>query len=183
MERFVEDANKVQIWETVSTAMQEKSFIKSPKQCKERWQNYLNPELVEDKWSHDEYWNLLKLHRRHRNHWKSISSSFKGRTDNCIKNQFFSIIRKCLRKLSKLFLNPSEILSINLIKPKVLSDFLEVSIQPKNQGKDSEGLCFESIRDLVDYFYQSDMPDYLPNMSEQQTTLIRNAFHGLYTLK
>ena len=163
--------------------MQERSFVKSPKQCKERWQNYLNPDLIEEKWSHDEYWSLLKLHRRYRNHWKSISSSFKGRTDNCIKNQFFSIIRKCLRKLSKLFLNPSEILSINLIKPKVLSDFLETSIQVQNCGTETGDVYFETIRDLIDHFYQNEMPDVLPKMSHSQTILIRDAFYELYTMK
>ena len=68
--------------------------------------------------------------------WKDIASKFTKRTDNGIKNQFFSIIRKSLRKACKfcgLPINPS---TINTIKPKILSQFVNI-----HSNKSSAIIC------------------------------------------
>ena len=103
--------------------MQQQGFNKSSKQCRERWIQQLNPSLSKEKWSTEENQRLLDLYGRIGNHWKDISTHFKGRTDNATKNQFFSLIRKGLRKACKRIGRTSNTLTINSMKPKVLSEF------------------------------------------------------------
>ena len=59
------------------------------------------------------------------NKWKKISNNFPGRTDNSIKNQFFSIVRKSMRNARKLLGKSENTAIINQIKPKVLSQFIK----------------------------------------------------------
>lgn len=106
-----------------------------------RWQHHLNPILTKDKWSNEENRLLFDMHKKFGSKWKQIAACFTQRTDNGIKNQFFSIIRKSLRKACKycsLPINPS---TINTIKPKILSQFVnsghdQNSIEQKSQEKD-----------------------------------------------
>lgn len=96
------------------------------KGCLKRWQHHLNPDLTKEKWSLEENRKLFELHKKMGSRWKDIASKFTKRTDNGIKNQFFSIIRKSLRKACKfcgLPINPS---TINTIKPKILSQFVNI---------------------------------------------------------
>jgi hypothetical protein len=89
-----------------------------------RWLNHLDPHLVTDPWSVDETKLLMRLHGQTGNHWKLIAESFPGRTDNQVKNQFFSTTRKMLRRAFKaLGINCNTSL-INKIKPKIMSEFL-----------------------------------------------------------
>jgi hypothetical protein len=77
-----------------------------------------------DPWSVDETKLLMRLHGQTGNHWKLIAESFSERTDNQIKNQFFSTARKMLRRAFKtLGINCNTSL-INKIKPKIMSEFL-----------------------------------------------------------
>jgi hypothetical protein len=64
-----------------------------------RWNNKLNPKLSKLKWTDQEAKRLFELHKLHGSTWKTISKEFEGRTDNFLKNQFFSLIRRSLRRI------------------------------------------------------------------------------------
>lgn len=66
-----------------------------------RWSNKLNPKISNKRWTDEDGKKLFELHKQHGSTWKSMSSKFKGRTDNFLKNQFFSLIRRALRRLSR----------------------------------------------------------------------------------
>ncbi len=86
----------------------------------------MNPKLSHESWTDQANRQLFELHRRYGSRWKDIASHYEGRTDSGIKNQFFSIIRKSLRKACKfsgLAVSPA---TINSIKPKILSQFLRI---------------------------------------------------------
>lgn len=79
------------------------------KQCRERWYNHLNPSVNKKPWTNDEEEQLFELHKVHGNRWKDISRLFTGRylyylfrTDNDIKNHFYSTLRRSLRRLNKI---------------------------------------------------------------------------------
>ena len=73
----------------------------------------LNPQLKKDKWSKKENKQLFNLFYEIGCKWKEIAEYFKGRTDNSIKNQFFSLIRKSLRTARKLLEKHSNTALIN----------------------------------------------------------------------
>ena len=109
-------------WSLISKEMKEKNYNKDIHQCKYRWNNHLNPILKKDIWIKEEEKRLLSLFEEIGPKWKKISNNLKGRSDNCVKNKFFSLIRKGLRYLLKYSGFSSKKFDINFIRPKILSD-------------------------------------------------------------
>lgn len=79
-------------WDLVSREMEQLSFMKNAKQCRERWMHQLDPQLKKEKWSKKDNKRLFTLYSQIGCKWKEIAEHFKGRSDNSIKNQFFSLI-------------------------------------------------------------------------------------------
>lgn len=145
--------------------------------------NYVSPDVVDDEWTPDENLRLLKLHADHNNHWKDIAPRFPGRTDNCVKNQLFSILRKALRKLSRYFLKDEMVLPINEIKPKIVTDFLKKQIGGKPDPDNPTGVKFETVRDLVEYFVAHDMNEACLDLSTSQDESVVECFRKIYEMK
>ena len=61
------------------------------------------------------------------NKWKSIAQHLKGRTDNDIKNKFYSSMRKKLRKINKVLGVKHSTSQVREIKPKVLSNIMSAA--------------------------------------------------------
>lgn len=115
-------------WNKISAEMTNRGYKKSARQARERWSNHLDPRLERDSLNSQERLQLLDHQARLGNSWKAISANFRGRSDNGIKNQFFSLIRKSLRKARKCLGASVATSQINRIKPKMLSKFLELRL-------------------------------------------------------
>lgn len=76
------------------------------KQCRERWNNGLDPSLTRGKWTSEEDIQIFHLHFLHGPKWSLIASIMSGRyppvrSENSIKNRFYSNFRKlgkCTKK-------------------------------------------------------------------------------------
>ena len=86
----------------------EKGKQKTCKQCRERWHNNLKPGVNPHHFSAKEELEMFELYSKHKNKWAKISKHFTGRTDNCIKNHYYSTLRKEARRLYKRFLQNSK---------------------------------------------------------------------------
>jgi hypothetical protein len=78
------DSNGNKDWELISTLMTNRN----PRQCKERWENYLNPIINQSPWTKEEDEKLINLRNEIGSHWVSISCAFKGRVDIALKNRW-----------------------------------------------------------------------------------------------
>ena len=75
---------------------------RSAKQCRERWHNHLDPNIRKDPIDEEEERRIFDLHKVYGNKWAQISNELAGRTDNSIKNHFYSTLRRQLRKINNL---------------------------------------------------------------------------------
>lgn len=128
-------------WEAIADEFRKRGLTKNSKQIKTRWTKNLTPDLNKEKWGADDLNRLFAAYAQTGNKWCKIAESFEGRTDNCIKNQFFSCIRKALRfimKASNQKLSFSCTKAVNEVKPKVLSQFIDKTVRVKNREGDAE---------------------------------------------
>ena len=96
-------------WTLIANKLKEdfKIFGKTGKQCRERyyiyiynrWHNHLDPEVSKEPFTMEEETLIFEEQKRHTGRWSDIAKQIKGRTDNAIKNYFYSILRKELRKV------------------------------------------------------------------------------------
>ena len=64
------------------------------KQCREHWNNFLNPELKKGNWGPEEDFLIMFFYEKCKGSWKKIIPLFDGRIENSIKNRFNSELRK-----------------------------------------------------------------------------------------
>jgi hypothetical protein len=67
---------------------------RNPRQCKERWLNYLAPTLRSAIWTRDEDRLLLQKVRELGAKWVQIAKFFPNRTDSMVKNRFNRLKRR-----------------------------------------------------------------------------------------
>ncbi|XRB21124.1 MYB transcription factor [Pseudoscourfieldia marina] len=78
-------------------AIAETMGTKASKQCRRRWQNYLNAEVTKGEWSAHEDALLIEGHKKFGNRWTEIAKMVRGRTDNAVKNRYMAICKKRMR--------------------------------------------------------------------------------------
>ena len=71
------------------------------KQCRERWHNNLDNKIKKCGWNPNEEFVFIEAHKIHGNKWAEIANYIPGRTDNQIKNHFYSSLRKLISRLKK----------------------------------------------------------------------------------
>mmetsp|Transcript_33929 Transcript_33929/g.59140 ORF Transcript_33929/g.59140 Transcript_33929/m.59140 type:complete len:252 (+) Transcript_33929:4732-5487(+) len=71
------------------------------KQCRERWNNTLDPNLKKGKWSYSEDLKIIELYNTLGGKWCRMSEYLPGRSENSIKNRFYSNLRKMINLKKK----------------------------------------------------------------------------------
>lgn len=74
---------------------------RNSRQCRERYQYYLNPSLIQGQWTREEDELIISLRNNLGPQWMKISKYFEHRTDAMIKNRFHFLIRKENKKKEK----------------------------------------------------------------------------------
>jgi hypothetical protein len=111
-------------WRQVAAEMEGRT----PRQCRERWMNYVNPKIMNNQWSETEDEILLKTHREIGPKWATIAAFLPGRPKNSIKNRFWLLERNSAHGLRSF--NPSTREVPPLVPPPITKEQQEVDPDP-----------------------------------------------------
>lgn len=92
-----EDQKLIQIVKTFGTHDWKKVAnhlkTRNARQCRERWNNYINPDLNESEWTVEEDNLLIKLQKEYGTAWNKIAKFFDKRSDNALRNRWMRLKR------------------------------------------------------------------------------------------
>jgi hypothetical protein len=89
------------IADTLNSLKEPHSLYRTPKQCRERWHNRVNPSIKTSPWTEEEVNKFFELFQKQGPKWSHIASELNGRTDNTVKNFFYCKLRKIARRIKK----------------------------------------------------------------------------------
>eukprot|EP00981_Chlorochromonas_danica_P005121 scaffold1036_cov169-Ochromonas_danica.AAC.1 len=81
-------------WSDIAKKLHSK---RTGKQCRERWSNHLNPLLKKSPWTQDEDEQLIAAQAVLGNSWTKIAKTLEGRSENEVKNRWYSALAKRAR--------------------------------------------------------------------------------------
>lgn len=126
-------------WKYISLQMPGRNV----RQCKERWENYLSPEVFNGPWTVEENELLVKKYEELGPRWKKISSFFPTRTDINIKNHW----KMCERRAKRDFLNKTKTI-LRKNEEKYISLKIAKKDHQKNQSKKSDENTVNSLKKM-----------------------------------
>jgi hypothetical protein len=77
-------------WALISKMMP----TRNGKQIRDRFLNYLDPNINRDKFTEDEDKHIIENYIKHGSKWSVIAKNFPGRTGDMIKNRFYSCLKR-----------------------------------------------------------------------------------------
>lgn len=97
---IVVNNNGITNWQDVAKLMPGKTA----RQCKDRWFNYLSPENKFSPWTKEEDETIINMVNSIGTKWVSIARALPGRSDNSIKNRWYSGLKKaCVQDENGMF--------------------------------------------------------------------------------
>ncbi|EAX96994.1 Myb-like DNA-binding domain containing protein [Trichomonas vaginalis G3] len=90
--------NGPQNWSTLASLL----YNRTPKQCRERWHNHLDPKINKGPWTYSEDCIIAEKQRELGNKWADIARFLPGRTDTLVKNRWNTSVKaRCNELLRK----------------------------------------------------------------------------------
>ena len=71
---------------------------RTARQCRERYNNYLRPDLINGPWTQEEDESLIRLYEMHGPKWALISRSFESRSPVNVKNRHSTLASRTAQK-------------------------------------------------------------------------------------
>ena len=88
--KYLVETLKIKKWSEISKHLPGRNT----KQCRDRYSNYLSPNLTNQIWSNEEDQLLEKLVNQHGTKWVYLSQFFNGRSGNNLKNRWHKVLNK-----------------------------------------------------------------------------------------
>lgn len=139
----------------------------------------MNPIAIRQEWNIKSWKELFDYQLKFGNKWKEIACKFIGCSEMIAKNQFFSVIRKALRKISKLVKESSPVYDFNGTKPAVLCDFMNkiVSVEVNGAKRACKG------RDFIEKLVFTEVPYISKLLTDEEKIFSRKILEELKRMK
>lgn len=90
LKKLVETCGKYLDWRSIAFDMKGRT----PRQCRDRYNNYLKTDIQLDHWKVEEDQFILNQVENIGTKWQRIASMMSGRTANSVRNRYFNLFRK-----------------------------------------------------------------------------------------
>ena len=121
----------------------------SPKQLRDRWHNYISPKNQFGPWTEEEDQIIIQKVKEYGTKWSFIASFLKGRSDNCVKNRWNSVLR------DKIAAEPKHYSSNMPFSPKYqLNSIPQINGLNQTSNQISKGLYLDPR--FVDLFFEKE---------------------------
>lgn len=149
-----------------------------------RWAQHLDPKINKSEWTFDESIKLFELHNQLPRRWKLIALHFKGKTNHAVKNQFYSIVRRAVRQATKLLYNDPKSVEINLIRPKILANYVTLEYEDvAGPGKErTETIKKIIVRDIIHKFAFTRIKDLVTTLEQEDLIVVQKCLELLHAL-
>ena len=127
--------------------------LRSARQCSQRWFELYGNEDSKKSWTEQDELSMIIAHKKHKNRWADISEALKGRSNNTIKNKFYSVFRKIRGKILKSdcsYVSKLELLEIHYIISLIEQYLAHPTSTPKTKGKRGKDFIYSLIHSLND---------------------------------
>ncbi|CDW82128.1 myb-like dna-binding domain containing protein [Stylonychia lemnae] len=124
-------------WQEIANEINKKmgNNKRQGKQCRERWINFLSPDIKREPWSPKEDLLLLEKQKQIGNQWAQIAKEIPGRTENQVKNRFNSMLKKIREEKT--------------FKSEVKAGVQEALLQIENKDENKSELEEQWIEELI----------------------------------
>lgn len=163
-----------QSWGTISQHMKTRSM----RQCKDRYQNYLDPKINNSPWTAAEERLLIQKYEKFGSRWSTIANYFYNRTAISIKYRFIKIkkLDKYFKKLQSYKVgdnnaqtdNTNPVDNTNLVDSTNPSDNTVLTNKPNGETEDFE---FDFANNKIDFFKYDHKYDWINDMDFQIKTI------------
>ena len=125
--KALKEQRKISKWSQIAVLLEAEYGIygRNGKQCRQRYHNHLNMNIQKIEWSPQEDEKLVGLHKKLGNKWAQLARELPGRTDNSVKNRYYSQFRKGMRVINDLTKSNSKRPKKHM-KPKLMNKIISI---------------------------------------------------------
>ncbi|OMJ77730.1 hypothetical protein SteCoe_22597 [Stentor coeruleus] len=124
-------------WKIIAREIsQEINKVRTAKQCRERWNNYLKLNARHCDWTDTEINLFFELQSSFGNKWSKISAFFPNKSKNSIKNFYYSTIRRNIRRFNNGKIDEEQIKG-PIDEIMKISEIREILLSQKSLSKNS----------------------------------------------
>lgn len=164
------------------------------KQCRERWYNHLNPNIMKNSWTAEEELRLFLLFKLYGSKWSVFSFLLNGRTDNSIKNHWNSHMQKKMLNLeiyTKRMIEHEKVDQLSPINEDLVGRIKRLEFDNKScrKGRTRDYFGFFKSKNLLKYIpfneqmkidqKQSFQTDSFQNLDENEMKVTNNTLKHL----
>lgn len=142
----------------------------------------MNPSISKKNWTVHDTLKLIELQHLHASRWSLIALEFSQRSPTFLKNTFFLMMRKVLRKLAKQSTHLINAGDLKTLQPRVLTEFLWSDLELEGLGCGPQYAGYRVV-DLFRAVIEGEMAEVQKSFRGLTQRIIDAVFHRLNEMK